>query len=177
MENTTLAFLSNYKFENDSVIRGAILVTDEQTKPVEFRVTAPIKPTNFQKTLYGDILMEHITVELIAIPLLEAIGKKPDLIIVRDPLFLRANEKQNICIVRLFKEDEVRYGQNGEAEQLNSLGGKFEPVLMETSEDKQGLLQDIRRHLTEVFSTRNLLEPFERMQTACQQVHNQKVGE
>jgi len=56
MEELTIGFLSSAKFENDSVIRGAILVTDVETKPLEFRVTAPVRPTNFQKTLYGDIL-------------------------------------------------------------------------------------------------------------------------
>lgn len=91
MSEMKLAFLSNYKFENDAAIRGAILVTDASTKPLEFRVTAPIRPTNLQKTLYGKILDEHLAVELISLPLLDSLNdnNKPDLIIVLDALFFR----------------------------------------------------------------------------------------
>ena len=52
MEVANLAFIETYTLENDAGIMGAILITDPDTKPLEFRVTAPIKPTNFQKTLY-----------------------------------------------------------------------------------------------------------------------------
>lgn len=59
MEQTKLAFLSRLSFDNDSCIRGGILITDVNTKPLEFRVTAPIKPTSFQKTLYGKIIKDY----------------------------------------------------------------------------------------------------------------------
>ena len=78
MKIEKMAFLDVYTFENNSGIMGAILVTDADTKPMEFRVTAPIKPTNFQKTLYGDVLLEHILVELAAVPLLSAINEQID---------------------------------------------------------------------------------------------------
>jgi len=89
MDLRKIAFLETYTLENDAGIMGAILVTDADTKPLEFRVTAPIKPTNFQRTLYGDVLLEHILTELVSVPLLNAINEEIDLILVRDPLFLR----------------------------------------------------------------------------------------
>ena len=73
MEIAKIAFLETYTSEDSGGIIGAILVTDEETKPLEFRVTSPIKPTGFQKTLYGDVLLEHILVELISVPLLSQI--------------------------------------------------------------------------------------------------------
>lgn len=177
MEDLNVAFLSSYKFENDTVIRGAVLVTDEQTKPLEFRVTAPIHPTNFQKTLYGDILTEHVLVELVTIPLLNALSQKPDIVVVRDPLFLGANERQDIPIVRIFKDGEVRFAGNNKSEQLSSIGGKYEPILVETSRALESKLPEFRKQLSEVFSKRSLLEPFDRILTALQQVHSQKDGE
>src|SRR3990172_8587920 len=176
MEELTVAFLSSAKFENDTLIRGEILVTDVETKPLEFRVTAPVHPTNFQKTLYGDILTEHVLVELVSIPLLNALSQKPDIVVVRDPLFLGANERQDVPIVRVFKDGEVRFAGNNKAEQLASIGGKYEPILIETSKALEPKLPELRKQLTEVFSKRSLLEPFERIQTALQQVHSQKVG-
>lgn len=177
MEELNVAFLSSCKFENDSVVRGAILVTDEQTKPLEFRVTAPIRPTNFQKTLYGEILIEHILVELVTIPLLNAFSQKPNIVVVRDPLFLGANERQEIPIVRVFKDSEARFSGDNKAEQITSIGGKYEPILVETSKAFEAKLPEIRKQLSQVFTNRNLLEPFERIKTACQQVHDQRAGE
>ncbi|MGE5410933.1 MAG: hypothetical protein ACM3MI_08235, partial [Clostridiales bacterium] len=101
MDLVRIAFLETYSFDDKSGIMGAILVTDPDTKPLEFRVTAPIKPTSFQKTLYGNVLHEHILVELIALPLLGAIKDDIDLILVRDPLFLGINNKQGVRAVRL----------------------------------------------------------------------------
>jgi hypothetical protein len=50
MDEISLGFLSSFDFENGTTVRGAILVTDDQTKPVEFRVTSPIRPSvNLQK--------------------------------------------------------------------------------------------------------------------------------
>ena len=177
MEELTIAFLSSVRFENDAVIRGAALITDVQTKPLEFRVTAPVHPTNFQKTLYGDILTEHILVELITIPLLKALSQKPNIVVVRDPLFLGANERQDVPIVRVFKDGEARFAGNNKVEQLTSIGGKYEPILFETSKSLEAKLPELRKQLSEVFSKRSLLEPFDRIETALQQVHTQKVGE
>jgi hypothetical protein len=177
MGELTAAFLSSCKFENDGVVRGAVLVTDVQTKPLEFRVTAPIRPTNFQKTLYGEILSEHILVELVTIPLLSALSKKPDIIVVRDPLFLGANDKQDIPIVRVFKDGEARFSSNNKTEQLSSIGGKYEPILIETSRTLEAKLPELRKQLQEIFSQRSLLEPFERIVTALQQAHSLKAAE
>jgi len=56
MDLMRIAFLETYTFEEhpgdrqgNPGIMGAIIVTDPDTKPLEFRVTAPIKPTNFQE--------------------------------------------------------------------------------------------------------------------------------
>src|SRR3970040_525277 len=106
MEIAKIAFLETFALEDNGGIMGAILVTDADTKPLEFRVTAPIKPTSFQKTLYGDVLLEHILVELISVPLLNAINEQIDLIIVKDPFFLGTNNKQGIRVLRVFNEED-----------------------------------------------------------------------
>lgn len=177
MSELKLGFLIGQSFEEGKAIRGAILITDDQTKPIEFRVTSPIRPTALQKTLYGKILFEHILVELVALPLLSSIKQKPNILIVRDPIFLNANGKQDKIIVRIFKEDENRYNLKVEPEQLSSIDGSFESVHLETSENMIDKLNEVRRMLSDIFSKRNLLEPFERVTLACRQVHSKGVGE
>jgi len=172
-----LTFLSSSRFENNSAIRGAVLMTDSNTKPLEFRVTSPIRPTAFQRMLYGEVLDEHILVELVAVPLLNSLKEKSNLIIVQERLFLDVNRKQDVLVVRLFKDGEARFGESTPVEKIICSSGKFETVLIETSKEREENLPDIRKQLADIFASKNLLEPFERIRLACEQVHNQKVGE
>ena len=118
MEVQKIAFLESYELEDNGGVMGAIMVTDSITKPIEFRVTAPIKPTSFQRTLYGEVLHEHVLVELISVPLLNAINEQVDLIIVKDPFFLGANNKQGIRVVRIFDEGDGQSGKSSKAVEL-----------------------------------------------------------
>jgi len=120
MEIAKIAFLETYTLSENGGVMGAILVTDAETKPLEFRVTAPIRPTSFQKTLYGDVLLEHILVELISVPLLNAVNEQIDLIVVKDPLFLGANNKQGIRVVRLLSDEKEKSRSNTSVELLNT---------------------------------------------------------
>lgn len=176
MNDLKIAFISSHRFENGAAIRGAILVADCDTKPLEFRVTAPVRPTSFQKTLYGELLDEHILVELIAVPLLPELKEKPQIILVRDPLFLGINARQMIPTVLILKEDELQFGKNNPTAQLDSVSG-YPPLILKTSDNFSKELGSIREQLELIYSRRDLLEPFSRNNIACQEVHNQKLGE
>lgn len=177
MELRKIAFLDTYNLDNNSGIMGAILVTDADTKPLEFRVTAPIKPTNFQRTLYGDVLLEHIMVELVAMPILNALNEDIDLILVRDRLFLGVNNKQGIRVVRIFSEDGSPQKTQSKREELSSyLNGSLK-AFIETTKKFESELPEIRDKLNAITDNRNLLEPFERLMVACEQVHLQKTSE
>jgi len=176
MELAKIGFLETYSLDNNVGIMGGILVTDIDTKPLEFRVTAPIKPTNFQKTLYGEVLLEHISVELIALPLISSVNEQMDLILVRDPFFLGANTKQGIRVVRVFTEEE---GQNplNKSEELAAPAKTGQKLLIEIHKKFEPELPEIREKLNAVSAIRNIIEPFERLKLACEQVHLQKTGE
>ncbi len=177
MEISKLAFLETYTLENNEGIMGAILVTDSDTKPLEFRVTAPIKPTNFQKTLYGDVLMEHILVELVSVPLLSAINEQIDLILVRDALFLGVNFKQGVRVVRIIDNGLSNAAAKNNNGALKISGDNGSSVFIDTSKKFVDELPDINDKLKNFADSRNLLEPFERLKIACEQVHLQKTGE
>jgi hypothetical protein len=172
MELSRIAFLETYNLEDNGGVMGAILVTDKDTKPVEFRVTAPIKTTNFQKTLYGDVLTEHVLVELISIPLINAINEEIDLILVKEPLFLGTNDKQGIRVVRITNSEENHQSKNN-----NSIGTNGTALFVETSSKYESELPEIKELVTQLSKGRNLMEPFERLKVACEQVHLQKTSE
>jgi hypothetical protein len=177
MNLAKIGFLESLTLDETSGIMGAILVTDAETKPLEFRVTAPIKTTNFQKTLYGDVLLEHVLVELISLPLITALNEELDLILVKDPLFLGANNKQGIRIIHIFAQDEKQAAPPKGVEELKSYKSNGQKVFIQTSAKYESELPQIRDLLNSISEQRNLIEPFSRLKAACEQVHLQKTNE
>lgn len=177
MNLAKIGFLESLTLDETSGVMGAILVTDSETKPLEFRVTAPIKTTNFQKTLYGDVLMEHVLVELIALPLISALNEELDLILVKDALFLGANNKQGIRLIHIFAQDNQQPIPQKGAEELKPHKANGQKVFIQTSAKYEAELPQIRDLLNSISEQRNFLEPFSRLKLACEQVHLQKTNE
>lgn len=103
---TKLMFLTSRKFESNNAVRGAFLLTDAETKPLEFRCTNPIRPTQLQKMLYGDILEQYILVELIGQPLVKTVKDEPDLILVSDFSFLDLEQKSTFPLSKLLRRSK-----------------------------------------------------------------------
>lgn len=166
IDNFKIAFLSKYQFDNDA-IRGAVLVTDKETKPIEFRVTEPVRPTKIQRTLYGEILYDYILVELIALPLLTALKEKPNIVIVQDEILINVNQKQEIIAIRLLKQEDITYKANPIQEITSS---KFPTLRITTQKGLDKKLTDAKIQLEKMYSSRDLLEPFQRIHDTCEQL-------
>ncbi|MBI9073029.1 MAG: hypothetical protein JEY94_15615 [Melioribacteraceae bacterium] len=177
MEIGKIAFLETYDIENETGIMGVVMVTDTDTKPLEFRVTAPIKPSNFQKILYGSVLKEHISVELVAVPLLGAIKEEVDIIFVRDPLFLGANNKQQTRVVRVFNDNDKASKIATKAEEIKNFNAEAGKVYIETSKKFEDELPQLKDMINGVAESRDLIEPFERLKLACEQVYQKRTRE
>ena len=176
MDEITLMFLYVQNYDEKSSYRGAFLSTDYNTTPVEFRCTNVIKPTKLQKTLYGKILEEHIYVELIAFPLLDSAKKRPDLIIVADNLLLNMREKLLIPVVFLQKETDFHIPDDDQFRGIiTSETGKFEPIVMTVHQKYSDDKRLAGEKLTEILSRKSLLEPFERIQIALEEVDRRNL--
>lgn len=82
-----LAFIDVAVF-SDGSIRGGILTTDIETRPFEFRVTSPIKPTQVQQILYGASLKDYVYGELICAPLVKATKEKLSVVLTKESFLL-----------------------------------------------------------------------------------------
>jgi hypothetical protein len=153
-----LAFLDLATFEEGAAIRGGCLVTDNLTRPLEFRVSGAIRPTNLQKMLYGDTLHEYICNDLVGLPILGAMEVKPDVVLVRDAEFLKLRPRIDLPVLW------VRGTVDGQFV-LQSLPG-YE------NEAEAG-----RNALPRRLRGRSILEPFMRIRSALEEAHNLKVGE
>jgi hypothetical protein len=153
-----LAFLDLATFEDGEAIRGGCLVTDNLTRPLEFRVSGAIRPTSLQKMLYGDTLHEYICNDLVGLPILAAMEVKPDVVLVRDAEFLKLRPRVELPVLW------VRGTVDGQFV-LQSLPG-YE------NEAEAG-----RNVLPRRLRGRSILEPFMRIRSALEEAHNLKVGE
>lgn len=156
------------------------MLTDVETKPLEFRCTNPIRPTQLQRMLYGDILEQYILVELIGQPLVKTVKDEPNLILVSDFSFLDLRTKINIPVVQITKEEQINVSSNGSEtsfQMLNSSSGKFDPIVIRTHNKFSDDKNKAKEILTEIFNSYDLIEPFSRVSIALEQVHTQKIGE
>lgn len=173
----SLMFLAVHRFDQGASYRGALLATDNNTTPLEFRCTNAIKPTQLQKTLYGDILDEHILVELIAKPLFDAATQKPCIVIITDALLLNFRKKVSIPVVLLEKESEFNIPEEDQTRRvISSETGKYEPIVMTVHENYLDDRKIAAELLSDTFSKRSLLEPFERIEIALNEVHTRDLA-
>lgn len=174
-----LAFIGYMEFENGSAYRGAILITDNWGKPLEFRCTAPVKPNAVQRTLYGQTLLPHILVELIGHPLLQAIQERPEVIVIQNSLFFDLRHKTEIPLMRLNRQGtDVKVSDDTQKSKrvvISSDSGKFDPVIMEAHWQFAGDIDFSQARLKELFGRWDLIEPFERLVKGLEYVHQQKV--
>jgi hypothetical protein len=178
--DTQLLFISSQKFESGKAIRGAFLLTDIDTKPLEFRCTNPIRPTSLQNVLYGQMLQRHIMVELIGMPLMNSLKQPPSVVLVQDEDLLWLRPKIATPVLRLAKESAISIDGDGAGSRtamLSSNSGKFDSVVLVAHNEFGGDIGSVTPILTQVFNRFDLVEPFERVVAALEQVHQQKIGE
>ncbi|MBD2089650.1 hypothetical protein H6F67_07260 [Microcoleus sp. FACHB-1515] len=171
MEINTIGFLKIERFEKGAATRGAILVTATDTKPLEFRITEPIRPQSFQAILYGELLDEYVAVELIGLPLLNVLESKPDLVLVCDDLLLGISSKQQVPVVRIARAGETLGKKEAEIQQLISPNSNYPSAQLYIPEKYTENRKTIAEQLQVIFSLKNLVEPFERLEKACTDVH------
>lgn len=159
-ENIRLGFI-DVIILTDSSIRGALLVTDLETRPYEFRVTSPIKPTRMQQILYGKTLSEYILSELICVPLYKASKEKISLIIVKQTSLLNMRPHISAPVICINEDD-----QNGRKNTLYQTHRSYE-MEKEVAE----------LYISSLSQNFDIFEPFERIKVAVTEVHKQKLDE
>jgi len=157
-EDKIISFLDLANFEDGDAIRGGCLVTDSLTRPLEFRVSGPIRPSSLQKVLYGDTLHEYICNDLVGLPMLTALESSPDLVLVRDAEFLK---------IRLRIETPVLWVRA-------TVDGQY---VLQALPGHEQEAENGRDMLPRRLRGRNIMEPFLRIRNALEEAHKLKVGE
>jgi len=170
---TSIAFLGYREFDDGEAYRGAILVTDEWSKPLEFRCTAPVRPTQLQRTLYGKSLRPPILTELIGAPLISSVREKPQLILIADEAYFDVRHKVSVPVIRVARSN----GSKSKALLIQSASGKFAQVEIEAHLKFAADLDSAGERLRDLFGRWDLTEPFQRLAEGLQYVHDERVLE
>lgn len=136
-------------------VRGVALVTDGRTRPLEFRLTDPVRPTTLERKLCGAVFDEHVAGDLCCGPLLDALRERPDCILVREESLLCLQDRGGVPVLWIGR-DESEEGQASAP--LIGFNGDGEA------------LRDAKARLAEIAQRYDLLEPFERMRAAVGEV-------
>jgi len=170
-----LGFLSLCETSNHDGYLGAILVTDLQGIPQEFRCTHPVKPTTLQRPLYGDTLESYVGVNLCGIPLIESIQNKPSLIVVNKDFLLgvrTGSESPTVFIRRAGEAIEIKTLGDSQGkskrERIDCPTGRFQPVVIMPHYGYSDDTNSARKILESVFTYLDPIEPFERMAKAIE---------
>lgn len=101
-----IAFYSLFETKNLDGYLGAVLITDINGIPREFRCSHPVKPTGIQKTLYGHHLLSFVGITVCGSPLFKAIKSPPSLIVVDNYELLPLRNWLGIPVVHVRRAGE-----------------------------------------------------------------------
>ena len=181
VSQTTIGFLGYREFDDGEAYRGAILVTDEWSKPLEFRCTAPVRPTQLQRTLYGKSLLPHVLTELIGAPLISSVREKPQLILIADEAYFDVRHKVSAPVIRVGRPSGAKEKQDDQPKSksllLQSASGKFAQVEIEAHWKFAADFDSSAERLRDLFGRWDLIEPFQRLAEGLQYVHDEGVLE
>jgi len=149
---------------------GGLLTTDSELRPLDFRCTTAIRPTALQKALYGDVLRQHLFVDLLGLTLVRAADPQPDLVLFQDPALLYLQRKlEPMPALWVVAETGTAGGETGEIRPpvdpqhltITSLSGSTIGIFVypgygERVVQVKALLESVATHF-------DLLEPFRRM--------------
>ena len=158
-----LAFIEVAIF-SDGSIRGGILTTDIETRPFEFRVTSPIRPTQVQQILYGASLKDYVYGELICAPLVKATKEKLSAVLTKDSFLIA---------IRPIVPTPVIFIHSGGTQESDGI----KPVSFSSHRNFQNELAFAKTILTPIIQKHDLLEPFERLRLALHEIHRVGLGE
>jgi hypothetical protein len=158
-----LAFMDVILF-SDGAIRGGILTTDIETRPYEFRITSAIKPSQLQQMLYGTSLKDYVYGELICAPLIKATKEKISFVLTRERYIMEVRPLVGVPIVLL------AYNEKGAADGVK-------PISFQVHKDYSSEFSPAQTVLTPITQKLDLMEPFERLKLALNEVHRLGVGE
>ena len=171
-QSTLVGFLTVEETADKKGYVGALMMTDSNGYPLEFRATTSVKPSAVQRVLYGGSLESFISIELCAKKLLKECRRSPAVVLAPDKMFLRIPATDSPCPVVFVRRagDVVRASGAGDEAgpaqgMLEAASSPFEAIVYEGAMDSE-TRASIARLLSTCLEQFDLIEAFARMRAA-----------
>jgi hypothetical protein len=174
MKADTIGFFE--AFEEAGKHIGALMITDTNGIPAEFKYTEPIKPTRLQQILYGKSLEHYLKHDVIRAKLFKAMSKKPDFIFIsnQNPSLIGECEGVPVIMIQRVPMKGLDTVGDKEVKKENEIvlredEGR-EPLRIVTSPEHSSRLDEIASFILDSAYNLDLTEPLERIQSAMQAI-------
>ncbi|WP_456401242.1 hypothetical protein [Persephonella sp.] len=154
----------NFLLEEDNY-RAGVLVTDEYTKPIEFRITTNLNLDQLQEILYGEALKEVLYKEKFTIQLLQSLKEDYDIVLVKEKSLLSIRKELEKPVV-FIQRYEYFLPLNRQSHKVVNLQEKYDPLYITVSPQDEKRLVSISQQLNEMYRNFNIMEPFDRIEKA-----------
>lgn len=174
MKATTIGFFECFE-ENEKHI-GALMITDGNGIPTEFKYTEPIKPTRLQQILYGKSLEHYLKHDVIRNKLFKSMNNKPDFVFISNQNPSLVGDVDGVPVVLIQRVPLKNLENVGEKEQrkenevILKEDMSRDPLRIVTSTEQAGKLDDICNFVLEQAFSLDFIEPLERIQAAMQAI-------
>jgi hypothetical protein len=145
-------------------IVGGLLVTNRFGRPLEFQCTTPVKANRTQQILFGPQLKPYVLTELIGKTLIEKVGVKPHLVLTESDDLLALREHVSLPVASL--------SDKADDQQTMPLGQQRLRFHDSHEDDRE----EITRQSTQIPTTADLKEPFDRIREALTETMKAHAG-
>lgn len=169
-----IAYLSFRDYGNS--FRAGILIVDEKTKPLEFRITSKLSVDELQKIIYGETLKDFVLIEKMVLELINSTDINIDFVLVNDKKLISIRKSVNFPVFYIEKFDEFKprgkYSVN-----IQSLSGKFKSLSLTFNPEDEQKINQVNKILNEMYKNINIIEPFNRIIKAIDYLESQGLDD
>ncbi len=174
MEKFKLGYFSSRKLDEQYI--GAVMVTDHQSIPIEFKYTEPIHPTKIHKIIFGKVLDKYLYEDVIKKSLLKDIKQVPSVFFVTELELLGEDPVHRVPMVALQTTTLPGLSAAGEFQRVKEKEIIIQPMtsthplkltFFSPEPDLQERVMNILRSFIDKV---DIYEPFSRVETALKTI-------
>lgn len=165
ISQSTTGYFAVRSTPHDNGYMGAVLVVDRKGCPVEFRCTEPVRPSIIQRALYGELMHDIISLDLCGQNLLASLNAVPSAYLVESAKYLNLQRITTIPVFHVSRDHLDAKASDGYIPVVSS--ASFKPVAVGCYPDWSQAMNRLLPNLSELSGIIDLLEPFDRITSAC----------
>jgi hypothetical protein len=170
MEKINIGYFATFKNEEQYI--GGVMITNDQSIPIEFKYTEPIKPTRIHKIIFGKVLEKYIGEEVIKKNLLKEIKNVPSIFFVMELELLGEDTVNHVPLVALQNTSLPGLSTAGEFQRVKEKEIIVQPLTSKNPlkltffSPEPDVQEKVMNTLRSFIDKIDIYEPFSRIETA-----------